>query len=92
MVYFSTATKRRSRAASWSIIAPPFIANDFRKSVVLSLVEHAIVVRDDQGKTMFEVTLAFDDQAECRLHVNQDRCELWQVRRMALEELFFPRY
>jgi len=25
VVYFSTATKRRSRAASWSIIAPPFI-------------------------------------------------------------------
>ena len=25
MVYFSTATKHRSRDASWSIIAPPFI-------------------------------------------------------------------
>ena len=25
VVYFSTATKRRSRGASWSIIAPPFI-------------------------------------------------------------------
>jgi len=25
MVYFLTATKRRSRGVSWSIIAPPFI-------------------------------------------------------------------
>ncbi len=26
VVYFSTATNHRSRGASWSIIAPPFIA------------------------------------------------------------------
>jgi hypothetical protein len=31
VVYFSTATKRRSRAALWSIIAPPFTAGRFLK-------------------------------------------------------------
>jgi hypothetical protein len=28
VVYFWTATKRRSRGVSWSIIAPPFIIHD----------------------------------------------------------------
>jgi hypothetical protein len=66
--------------------------SDVRKSVVFSREEHTIVVRDDAGKTMFEVTLTFNDQGECRLHVNQEERELWQVRRMALEGLLFQGY
>ncbi len=64
-------------------------AGDFHQSVIFSLAEHAIVVKDDTGNTMFEVTLAFTDQGECRLHVNDKELESWQVRRMALEELLF---
>jgi hypothetical protein len=67
-------------------------AGDFHKSVMFSLAEHAIVVRDDAGNAMFEVTLNFNDQGECRLHVNEKELELWQVRRMALEELLFRGY
>jgi hypothetical protein len=67
-------------------------AGDFHKSVIFSLAEHAIVVRDDAGNAMFEVTLNFNDQGECRLHVNEKELELWQVRRMALEELLFRSY
>lgn len=63
-----------------------------RKSVVFSRGEHAIVVRDDHGKTMFEITLIFNDQGECKLHVNQQERELWQIRRMALEGLLFQDY
>jgi hypothetical protein len=33
VVYFGTATNRRSRGASWSIIAPPFIRVPLRKSI-----------------------------------------------------------
>ncbi len=64
-------------------------AGDFQQSVIFSLAEHAIVVKDDTGNTMFEITLAFTDQGECRLHVNDKELESWQVRRMALEELLF---
>ena len=63
-------------------------AGDFRKSVIFSLAEHAIVVKDEAG-AMFEVTLTFSDEGECKLHIHQKELESWQVRRMALEELLF---
>lgn len=67
--------------------------NDLRRSVVFSLAEHAIVVRagqsNDQSTQLFEVTLAFDDAGKCRLHVDAQEREFWQVRRMALEDLMF---
>jgi hypothetical protein len=49
-------------------------------------------VQDDTGKKMFEVTLTLSDEGECRLNVNEKERELWQVRRMALEELLFRGY
>jgi hypothetical protein len=67
-------------------------AKDVRQSVIFSLAEHAISVRDDKGTPMFEVTLTFTDEGKCRLNVKDQPRELWQVRRMALEELFFRGY
>jgi hypothetical protein len=67
-------------------------AKDVRKSVIFSLAEHAILVRDDKGKKMFDVTLTFSDEGKCRLNVEEKERDLWQVRRMALEELLFRGY
>jgi len=67
-------------------------AKDVRRSVVFSVAEHAILVRDDRGNQMLEVTLTFSDDGKCRLNVNEEERELWQVRRMALEELLFRGY
>ncbi len=67
-------------------------AKDVRRSVAFSLAEHAILVRDDKGNQMLELTLTFSDDGKCRLHVNEKERELWQVRRMALEELLFRGY
>jgi hypothetical protein len=67
-------------------------AKDVHTSVIFSLAEHAILVRGDEGKQMFEVTLTFNDEGECRLNVNGKERDLWQVRRMALEELLFRGY
>ena len=67
-------------------------AKDVHRSVIFSLAEHAILVRDYKGKEMFEVTLTFNDEGECRLSVKGKECDLWQVRRMALEELLFRAY
>ena len=64
-------------------------AKELQKSVSFRLADNAILVRDDQGKPMFEVTLAFDDAGKCRLNVNSQEREFWQVRRMALEELMY---
>ena len=64
-------------------------AKELQKSVAFSLAENAILVRDDQGKPMFEVTLTFDDSGKCRLNVNAQEREFWQVRRLALEDLMY---
>jgi hypothetical protein len=64
-------------------------AQNVHRSVIFSLAAHAIVVRTGQGAPMFEVTLTFNDQGECKLQVDAKQCELWQLRRMALEELLF---
>jgi hypothetical protein len=64
-------------------------AKDVKRSVIFSLAEHAILVRDDKGNQMLEVTVTFNDDGKCRLNVNKEERELWQVRRMALEKLFF---
>jgi hypothetical protein len=64
-------------------------AGDVRRSVVFRLAEHAIEVRDSRGKEMFDVTLTFSEEGACTLSVHEKERELWQVRRMALEELLF---
>jgi hypothetical protein len=64
-------------------------AKDVNQSVVFTLAEHAIVVSDDKGDPMFDVTATFSDEGECRLKVNGEERDLWQVRRMALEDLLF---
>jgi len=64
-------------------------AKELQKSVSFRLADNAILVRDDQGKPMFEVTLAFDDAGKCCLNVNSQEREFWQVRRMALEDLMY---
>jgi hypothetical protein len=58
-------------------------------AVVFNLREHAIVVLDGKGETMFEVTLTFNDAGECKLNAREQQWEFWQIRRMALEELMF---
>jgi hypothetical protein len=64
-------------------------AKELEMAVRFVLAEHAIVVRDDKGVEMFEVTLTFNDLGECQLNVNGERRDYWQVRRMALAELMF---
>jgi hypothetical protein len=65
------------------------VAKELEKSVTFTLADNAIQVRDDQGKPMFEVTLTFDDSGKCRLNVNAQERDFWQVRRMALEDLMY---
>ena len=64
-------------------------AGDFHRSVTFCLEEHAIIVLDNSGNQMFEVTLTFTDDGKCRMNAKQQSRESWQVRRMALEDLLF---
>ena len=64
-------------------------AEGVQKAVAFSLGEHAISVRDNIGVQMFEVTITFSNDGHCKLYVHEKEYELWQVRRMALEDLLF---
>jgi hypothetical protein len=64
-------------------------AQQLQQSVIFSLADRAILVRDDKSNPMFEITAAFSDRGECRLKVNGEERDSWQVRRMALEDLMF---
>ena len=64
-------------------------AKELQQSVSFALADHAIQVRDDQGAQLFEVTVTFDDTGNCRLNVNAQDRDFWQVRRMALEDLMY---
>jgi hypothetical protein len=65
------------------------VAGDVRSSVNFVLADHGILVRGGQGNQMFEVSLNFTPEGQCKLIVNDEPRELWQVRRLALEDLFF---
>jgi hypothetical protein len=64
-------------------------AADFRRAITFCFEDHAITVVDASGNQMFEVTLLFTDDGKCRLKAKEENRELWQVRRMALEDLLF---
>ena len=64
-------------------------AADFRRAITFCFEDHAITVVDASGNQMFEVTVLFTDDGKCRLKAKEENRELWQVRRMALEDLLF---
>lgn len=64
-------------------------AKDFRRSVTFQLEDHAILVLDNSGNQMFEVTLVFTEEGKCRMKAKEENREAWQIRRMALEDLMF---
>jgi hypothetical protein len=45
-----------------------------------------------EGVPNFEATLTLDDEGECRAKIGEREFQLWQVRKMALETLFFRAY
>lgn len=60
--------------------------------VVFELTPATIDVRastQDGPKAMFSTTPSFDAVGTCRLEVDGQPLELWQVSRKALEDLFF---
>jgi hypothetical protein len=73
-------------ANSFTVI---LVGNGVRKSIAFSLAEHAIVVKDDRDYQMFDVAVNFNERGECKLVANEVAREMWEIRRMALEELLF---
>jgi hypothetical protein len=66
-------------------------SNRTREVVTFDLKEKSISVSDSNG-LLFEATLTLNNDGECRVKIKGEERELWHVRRMALEHLFFGIY
>jgi hypothetical protein len=59
------------------------------KSIVFRLTDKVISVEDGDGTIIFQAGATLNDQGRCLLQIDGKEYESWQVRRKALEELFF---
>ena len=65
------------------------LANRGASYVVFNLKDSFISVCGPDGKEMFRATPTLTNDRECRLKVNGEELEVWQIMRKALEALFF---
>lgn len=50
---------------------------------------HSIEVRGIDGAPSFDATLTLNGDGECRVRIGGEEYELWRMRQMALEKIFF---
>jgi hypothetical protein len=62
------------------------------KSIVFVLSKHSISVKDGDGNLILESTVTLNDEGECKPKINGQEREYWQLRRMALEKLFYETF
>lgn len=62
--------------------------NKLHKSVEFSLEDKAISVRTG-GHPILSATVTLNDEGRCVVRINNKEYERWQIRKMALEALFF---
>jgi hypothetical protein len=53
------------------------------------LESNQIRIEDEASHQMFLATLTLNNEGRCKLRINDEELEQWQVRRMVLEKLFF---
>src|SRR5215510_6487756 len=58
-------------------------------SVKFTKRDHSIECRDADDKLIFDATPGLDHNGNCMIRIGNSYYELWQVRRLALEQLFF---
>ncbi len=58
-------------------------------AVTFDQTEDGIRVRNEADGVLLEATLTLNNDGQCRLKVGGQEYELWQFRKMALEQLLF---
>jgi hypothetical protein len=64
---------------------------DYPPAVAFILSGEVIHVQDGENKEMFDITIGLNDCGDCQFVVSGKERDSWQVRRQALEGLFFRR-
>ena len=63
---------------------------DSGPSVLFLLKGNVIKVKDGEtGQSLFELSITLNDAGECRFTIGGEERDSWQVRRKALEGIFF---
>lgn len=57
--------------------------------VVFFIAGESIEIRDEASAKRYIAMVILNDEGRCKLQIDGKELELWQVRRMALEALFF---
>jgi hypothetical protein len=57
--------------------------------VVFFIKEEKIEIRDEATRKNYVASVILNDEGRCKLRIEDREMELWQVRRLALEPLFF---
>jgi hypothetical protein len=63
--------------------------NKIHHSVIFSLNDQVITVYTDDDTLIFHAEVTLNNEGKCVVKINDEECELWQMRKMALEKLFF---
>ena len=69
-----------------------FFDNPFQNgpSVLFTLARSVIRVSEGETNTpVFNVGIGLNSDGDCRFKVGDKECDSWEVRRKALEEMFF---
>lgn len=62
------------------------------QSVIFTTTDSGILVRDEHDIVMLKAEVTVSNEGICKLRVEGQELDLWQVRKLALEDLFFHRY
>jgi hypothetical protein len=66
--------------------------NKLHHSVIFTLKDDAINVFDEDDHLLFRAEVTLNHEGNCVVRINDQECELWYMRKMALEKLFFTEW
>jgi hypothetical protein len=76
-----------------SMFTASVVGNKIHGSVRFSYnVSRLIFVHDDKDNELLRAFVTLSNKRECVVRIKEEECELWQMRKMALEKLFFTDY
>jgi hypothetical protein len=75
-----------SHGSTFSVVLQ---GNGLHRAIVFTKTAEGVDVIDEQDRPLLKATLTLSNECECRLKVSDTELDLWQFRKMALEEFFF---
>jgi hypothetical protein len=83
------AETKTASVVELSELSDRFLVIKQGRSAEFKLTASSISINVDEGRRELAAVPALNPEGDCRLLVNGNELELWQVCRLALEEIFF---